>query len=558
MEKRNNFDVIIIGAGMAGSCLARQLRLHLPQLTVMNLDQKKDFDYWVGESTVEAWEDYMSRYLQLGPFLEKRFMQKHGLRIFFDNKEKSLSMSELSEFGRSHYHNLPARQVDRAVFDREMCEMNKALGVDVRLGLKVNDVEVSKEKGHVVKTSEGDFKCKWLIDASGRSSIVARKFAKIEKETRNDSASYWVRYKNPKILDHLGDNNWKKRVTHTSRYSSTNHFSYEGYWIWHIPLSENIVSLGVEFNREKTDLGFKSGEELTKWFKSHKALSQILEGAEILDFKALTSMPRSIERHFTDERCYVTGMAGTFIDVMGSGTSRIYSECNRLVEELIRTELSGDEKLLKSQLQHFNLHMKGSYEAHLRSLKNYEWYGSFDLWPAFFGAGLAKYFNSTLPHCITDLKELKDKAKMHVNGCQCDIHHFRKTTIEKGLNTAFFRVATEFYEFLKREDKYYANNKGNYQDSLFWEGREGVEEKIYEPRDLENEMKLDKKIYEDLFKHYVKKMCEHKNVKFVEATFEKHFESDWDKGQTLDDVFQKLATTGKKAVAGTRNSRIAA
>lgn len=83
-------DVLVIGGGMAGSCMALQLKSRMPQLSVTLVEKKKKFDYWVGESTVEMWDDYMTRVLGLGPYLEKHTMQKHGLR-FFSTTKKNLS-----------------------------------------------------------------------------------------------------------------------------------------------------------------------------------------------------------------------------------------------------------------------------------------------------------------------------------------------------------------------------------------------------------------------------------------------------------------------------------
>lgn len=88
-------DVLIIGAGMAGSCLARQLKLRIPELDIVVVDRKTTFDYWVGESTVEVWEDYMTRILDLGPYLERHHLQKNGLRFFFASPEKDLPVAPI-------------------------------------------------------------------------------------------------------------------------------------------------------------------------------------------------------------------------------------------------------------------------------------------------------------------------------------------------------------------------------------------------------------------------------------------------------------------------------
>jgi hypothetical protein len=107
-------DVLIIGTGMAGSCLARQIRLREPDLKIINLDKRTQFSYWIGESTVEAWEDYVSRYLGLREFLDARFPVKNGLRMFFDSADKNLSVSEMSEFGRAVEHAIPGTSTARS------------------------------------------------------------------------------------------------------------------------------------------------------------------------------------------------------------------------------------------------------------------------------------------------------------------------------------------------------------------------------------------------------------------------------------------------------------
>ena len=51
-------DVLIIGSSMAGACLARQLKIKHPRLNIVVLEKKKQFDHWVGESTLESFWDY--------------------------------------------------------------------------------------------------------------------------------------------------------------------------------------------------------------------------------------------------------------------------------------------------------------------------------------------------------------------------------------------------------------------------------------------------------------------------------------------------------------------
>lgn len=82
-------DVLIIGASMAGSCLARHLKLRHPEMAITVIDKKREFDYGVGESMLEVFWDYAAKDLKLGPYLDSNFVSKHGLRFFFDNAEKT-------------------------------------------------------------------------------------------------------------------------------------------------------------------------------------------------------------------------------------------------------------------------------------------------------------------------------------------------------------------------------------------------------------------------------------------------------------------------------------
>src|SRR5207237_749125 len=164
-ERERTYDVLIIGAGMAGGCLARQLRLEQPDLRIAVIDRKTTFDWWVGESTVEVWYDYAVRVLKLGPYLAERHLLKHGLRFFFDSERHDLTIPEMSESGRAHYPgNIPAVQLDRAKLDADLCEMNRNSGVDVFLGTRVlgregepvaDYLEIDGRRGHRVETNAG-------------------------------------------------------------------------------------------------------------------------------------------------------------------------------------------------------------------------------------------------------------------------------------------------------------------------------------------------------------------------------------------------------------------
>src|SRR5437764_432504 len=83
-----------------------------------------------------------------------------------------LHVHEMSEMGNAAYNQqLTSYQIDRSKFDRDLAEMNRRIGIEVDLGTRVLDdgpdagIHLDPEKGHVVETSSGRIRCKYLIDA---------------------------------------------------------------------------------------------------------------------------------------------------------------------------------------------------------------------------------------------------------------------------------------------------------------------------------------------------------------------------------------------------------
>src|ERR671938_163369 len=87
MPLRDHYDVAILGGGLAGGCLARQLRIEAPALRVLVVEKRRhpvpEAAFKVGESSVEIGAHYFDKRLELEPHLRSAQLEKLGLRYFF-------------------------------------------------------------------------------------------------------------------------------------------------------------------------------------------------------------------------------------------------------------------------------------------------------------------------------------------------------------------------------------------------------------------------------------------------------------------------------------------
>jgi FADH2 O2-dependent halogenase len=544
---------------MAGSCLARQLRMELPELRVIQVEKKEVFDYWVGESTTEPWHDYAVRTLKLGSYLVKNQIRKNGFRFFWDSEAKDLTIPEMSECGQSTYAPiLSAWQLDRATFDRDMAQMNRELGVDVRLGVRVladRDGEepaltLDGDNGHVVKTSDGVIRCKWLVDAGGRSSPLARKLRLVEQEETLPTASYWSRYEGCGSIDDLGDDAWHRRVNFTLRYGSTQHLFYDGYWIWIIPLRSGIISIGVTFDTRMNKTSFRDAGELTEFFRRHRGLDELLgEHVEAKDFILLKHLSRFAKQHFSADRWFLTGMSAFVVDPFLSQTSVFTSIANRFIVELIRADLAGDRELVRWRLPACNgvmLNLWKGWERRIRDDRLFHYFASFHVMAPFMTVGLLWMYNFIMPLATADWKPFIAQVDAMRNLDPSLLGQMMKS-MERASGgpymDAFDRTNVELTAWLEARGRLYDANQGQFlQAGGGGCDRPNVIMRAYQRMPPEEALAWSFReadiTYRWLFADRIRRMCGVEGVEWNEEVFDKVFEPSIDAMQTLGDAFE--------------------
>lgn len=332
-----NYDVLIIGAGWAGLTLARQLKLENPDLNILQLEASTQFKAKVGEATVEIAGHYFIHRLGLVNYLYRNHLPKNGLRFFFDSQNHDLDLDKMSEHGTTSIPPHPAFQLDRARFEKDLVEMNRVQGINLLLGAKVTKLAVDEKGDHTVNFNyQGQshkVKTKWLIDASGRASLLAKQQKLHHRNDVPKNSAAWARFSNVTEIDSLGSKKWQKMVN--GRFLSTIHFTGPGYWIWVIPLSGGFTSIGIDCDKNVMANPPLKQAQFVAFLKQHKGLWQLLENANLEDFEAWGQLAYRGKKYISEQRWATTGFAAMFLNPLFSGGGDMIALTNDAISKTI-------------------------------------------------------------------------------------------------------------------------------------------------------------------------------------------------------------------------------
>lgn len=402
-----HIDVAIIGGGLAGNCLARQLRLALPDISIAIFERSEERTYKVGEATVEIAANYFVRRLRLSTYLYKNHLPKNGLRFFFDTPERDGELTRLSELGTDQLPHWPSFQLDRFRLEADLIEMNRAADVDVHLGARVEHLDMASDGGpHSLTVSQGGqreiWRARWVVDASGRVSMLAHHFDLRRPEQSHRITSSFGRYHSVTDIDSIDAPSWHARNSWSSRQLSTNHFCYPGYWIWLIPQpATDTVSLGVvsESGRWKPER-FKQ-EGFLSFLREHRALASLLEDAQPLHFGHFAQLPYRATRAYDAARWALVGEACCFGDPFYSPGSDFIALANDLAASLIERDFAGDD--IHERVELYNEQLLMRFENALLVYDGlYPTFGSYELFKIKCLFDCSCYFNLWLDAYLRD------------------------------------------------------------------------------------------------------------------------------------------------------------
>ncbi len=158
---KKEFEVVVIGAGPAGSTAARCLSN--ADVTVALIERSAQPKMKIGESLPSSARPLLKK-LNLDSYIKKqKHLQNNGNDIIWGGqglKSKDF-LFDPSEFG---WH------LDRELFDSSLLKLSQDAGAQL---LRTEILDIQKEQtAWKIKTAAGEINCAFIIDASGAFSVM--------------------------------------------------------------------------------------------------------------------------------------------------------------------------------------------------------------------------------------------------------------------------------------------------------------------------------------------------------------------------------------------------
>lgn len=301
---RDACDVLVIGGGPAGSTVAALLAKKGHHVVLLEKERFPRFH--VGESLIPGAWDVWERLGIVEAIEQSEFTVKQGVNFaMFDAPEDvQLLTGEYPEYFPRPY----AFHVERARFDALLLNHARERGADAREGWTVTDVlfDEGRVAGCTARGADGrtmDIHARLVVDATGRASLMARRLGWRRPDPRLNKVAYYTHIAG--AHRHVVDGAVMTDI-HT----------VDGGWIWYIPLSGDIVSVGVVLDAHCATMRETHGQQP----RFDRAVSQcgrirdwIAGGRQILGVHSVSNI--SYQNHcFVGDNFVLIGDAAIFVD----------------------------------------------------------------------------------------------------------------------------------------------------------------------------------------------------------------------------------------------------
>ena len=338
MSLNQDFDLIVVGGGPAGSTLATLVSMH--DYRVLLLERERFPRYQIGESLLPSTVHGICVLLGLSRQLQEAgFVRKNGGTFLWGKNPVPWTFG----FGMSRFLGESegyAYQVERSKFDHLLLNNARHKGVDVREQHNVTGVLADNGRVSGVEyINERGEKCvarsRFVADASGHQTAISRNVGERRFSRFFQNVALFCYFENGKRLPPPNSGN--------ILCASFNHG-----WFWYIPLSPTLTSVGAVIDRQYADV-LKNGHEkaMEGFIRECPVIQEYLANATRVthglygQFRVRKDYSYSNDR-FWSPGAVLVGDAACFIDPVFSSGVHLATYSALLAARSINTVLRGD------------------------------------------------------------------------------------------------------------------------------------------------------------------------------------------------------------------------
>jgi flavin-dependent dehydrogenase len=223
--------VLVVGGGPAGATIATLLAERGRRVVLVEKDRHPRFH--IGESLLPHNLPLFDR-LGIREEIETTSIQKHGIEFVSAYHGKSVRYDFANAWDKRFPYSF---QVRRSTFDHILIKNAAAKGAEVIEGCRVTSIDFPNG-GHPNITSRDEhghtrqWTAAFVVDASGRDTLLAAQLGVKERNPRNNSAAIFGHFTGARRLTGKAEGNitivW-----------------FDNGWFWFIPLSDGTTSIGA-------------------------------------------------------------------------------------------------------------------------------------------------------------------------------------------------------------------------------------------------------------------------------------------------------------------------
>lgn len=428
--KGQPYDVAILGAGLAGTMLAAVLARHGTRVIVLDAGAHPRFA--IGESTIpytsmmmrlvaERYDVPEIKHLATFESVRQHVTTGCGIKrnfgFVYHREGKPQNPREVNQFAipkALHTENHFFRQH----IDAYMLAVAIRYGATVRQHTRVEDVDIASS-GVTLGTTRGEeIKARYLVDASGHASPLARTFGLREEPTRfqHHSRSLFTHMVGVKPFDEVIAS--RAGYDHPSPWSQgTLHHLFDGGWMWVIPFNNHarstnpLCSVGLNFDpRQFPKPDVDPEQEFRSFVARHPEIAEQFAGARAVRNWVSTDRLQYSSKGLVGDRFCLTSHAAGFVDALFSrgltNTLEIVNAlASRLLDAVADDDFSAERFAYVEELEQSLLNMNDDLvSSAYTSFKDFHlWNATFRIWGL--GAVLATF---VLQRIYTEFLQTRD------------------------------------------------------------------------------------------------------------------------------------------------------